>query len=179
MTTVWHIPPVREHSEAALRSTLRYRVHLEGQDRRKLLHRERKIISYAIDLGDQAACTRRDAYVCHLGDRPGAFPDDSRVERTLEVTTVRESLWASYVLKKYPPCARNCLRTASSTGASTTTDCSEAHIVPLSKHSSTKMYRATFSTSAVRSTNTGTLPGLTSKAGLPEEHAAYTSPMPP
>src|SRR5437870_4975787 len=64
-------------------------------------------------------------------------------------------------------------------GASTTIACSEAQIVPLSKHLLVKISCTALGTSAVRSTKTGTLPGPTPNAGLPDEYAARTRPMPP
>src|SRR5712671_7972179 len=64
-------------------------------------------------------------------------------------------------------------------GASTTTACSEAQIVPLSKHLLVRMSCTALATSAERSINTGTLPGPTPNAGLPDEYAARTRPMPP
>ena len=57
--------------------------------------------------------------------------------------------------------------------------CSEAQIVPLSKHFPVKISCTAFGTSAVRSIKTGTLPGPTPNAGLPDEYAARTRPMPP
>src|SRR6185312_11395259 len=65
------------------------------------------------------------------------------------------------------------------TGASHTTACSDAQIVPLSKHLPVKISCTAFGTSAVRSTHTGTLPGPTPNAGLPDEYAARTRPIPP
>src|SRR5712691_3421578 len=64
-------------------------------------------------------------------------------------------------------------------GASTTIACSEAQIVPLSKHLLVRMSCTALGTSAERSTNTGTLPGPTPNAGLPDEYAARTRLMPP
>src|SRR6266478_1744016 len=64
-------------------------------------------------------------------------------------------------------------------GASTMTACSEAQIVPLSKHLLVRMSCTAFGTSADRSMKTGTLPGPTPNAGLPEEYAARTRPIPP
>src|SRR5882724_1616647 len=64
-------------------------------------------------------------------------------------------------------------------GASQTTACSDAQIVPLSKHLPVRMSWTALGTSADRSTNTGTLPGPTPKAGLPDEYAARTRPIPP
>ena len=46
--------------------------------------------------------------------------------------------------KKYPPWALNCSLTSASIGASTTTDCSEAQIVPLSKQVPVKMSETAF-----------------------------------
>src|SRR4029077_10481421 len=42
-----------------------------------------------------------------------------------------------------------------------------------------RMSCTAFGTSAVRSIKTGTLPGPTPNAGLPDEYAARTKPMPP
>src|SRR6185369_5003133 len=72
-----------------------------------------------------------------------------------------------------------CSRTAISIGASTITACSEAQMVPLSKHLPVRMSCTALGTSAERSMNAGTLPGPTPNAGLPEEYAARTRPMPP
>ena len=85
-----------------------------------------------------------------------------------DAATTIESLLASDALKKCPPCLWSCSRTAPAIGVSTTTDCSEEQIVPLSKHLPARISCTAFSTSAVRSTNTGTLPGPTPKAGLPD-----------
>ncbi len=52
-------------------------------------------------------------------------------------------------------------------------------MVPLSKHLPVKISCTAFGTSAVRSTHTGTLPGPTPNAGLPDEYAARTRPIPP
>src|SRR3989449_5127785 len=57
--------------------------------------------------------------------------------------------------------------------------CSEAQIVPLSKHLLVRISCTALGTSAERSTKTGTLPGPTPNAGLPDEYAARTRPMPP
>src|SRR6266542_858079 len=52
-------------------------------------------------------------------------------------------------------------------------------MVPLSKVLPVKISCTALGTSAVLSTKTGTLPGPTPKAGLPDEYAARTKPMPP
>src|SRR5258706_15896272 len=73
----------------------------------------------------------------------------------------------------------NCSRAWASTGASTTTDCSEAQIVPLSKQVLNNISETAFSIFAERSINAGTFPGPTPNAGLPDEYAARTKPVPP
>src|SRR5213079_1215485 len=57
--------------------------------------------------------------------------------------------------------------------------CSEAQMVPLSKHLPVRISCTAFGTSAERSIKTGTLPGPTPNAGLPDEYAARTKPIPP
>src|SRR5580765_5157806 len=73
----------------------------------------------------------------------------------------------------------NCSRTWASTGASTTTDCSDAQIVPLSKQVLNRISETAFSIFAERSIKAGTFPGPTPNAGLPDEYAARTKPVPP
>src|SRR4030095_13667353 len=95
------------------------------------------------------------------------------------VETTLPSCSASAADRKLAPCSLNCSRTACSIAASHTTACSDAQMVPLSKHFPVRMSWTALGTSAVRSTQTGTLPGPTPKAGFPEEYAARTSPIPP
>jgi hypothetical protein len=85
------------------------------------------------------------------------------------VATTLASWSASAALSQWPPCRANSSRTCLATGASATTACSEAQIVPLSKVLPVRMFCTAMGTSAVRSMKTGTLPGPTPKAGLPEE----------
>ena len=64
-------------------------------------------------------------------------------------------------------------------GSSATTDCSVAQIVEQSKALLFTIASAAASTSALRSTYTGTLPGPTPSAGLPALWAARTIGVPP
>src|SRR5215510_7893626 len=107
------------------------------------------------------------------------LPTIAELSERCGVATTFPSCSASAAERKCAPWSLNCSRTACSIGASQTTACSEAQIVPLSKHLPVKMSCTAFGTSAVRSTHTGTLPGPTPNAGLPDEYAARTSPIPP
>ena len=107
------------------------------------------------------------------------LPTISGLSERCGVATIFASWSASDGFRKWAPWTLNCSRTAISIGASTTIACSEAQIVPLSKHLPVKMSCTAFGTSAVRSIKTGTLPGPTPNAGLPDEYAARTSPIPP
>ena len=53
--------------------------------------------------------------------------------------------------------------------STTTTDCSEAQIIPLSKDFDIRIEETAILISAVSSITAGVLPGPTPKAGLPDE----------
>ena len=63
--------------------------------------------------------------------------------------------------------------------STTTTDCSEAQIIPLSKDFDISIEETAILISAVSSITAEVLPGPTPKAGLPDEYAALTIPGPP
>src|SRR5258706_1014777 len=107
------------------------------------------------------------------------FPTIPGFKERCGVATTLASWSASAAERKCPPCALTWSLTAFSTGASQTTACSEAQMVPLSKVFPVKMSCTALGTSAVLSMKTGTFPGPTPNAGFPDEYAARTSPMPP
>src|SRR5215211_5887805 len=118
--------------------------------------------------------------------RPAIFAITSTERPTMaglsarfSVVTTFASWSASAAERKCAPCATNSSLTCFATGASATTACSEAQMVPLSNVFPVRMFCTATGTSALLSTKTGTLPGPTPNAGLPEEYAARTSPMPP
>ena len=87
-------------------------------------------------------------------------------KRASSVVTTFASWSASAAERKCAPCAMNSSRTCFATGASATTACSEAQMVPLSKVFPVRMFCTAIGTSAVRSTNDGDVAGADAEGGL-------------
>ena len=85
----------------------------------------------------------------------------------------------SSLLKIWQPLAINSSLTCLYSESATITDCSDAHIIPLSNVLEWIIELTANVTSAVSSIIAGVLPAPTPNAGLPDEYAALTIPGPP